>query len=202
MRLAEGTFTTFPAAMSSRLGLEANEQVVLLWICHYTNQNGHCWPSLRRLCQDTRLSLSTVRRAIAGLVERGALRVQHRVAENGCPTSNLYEVLVSDGTEVVSEGTDPSLQGEQLTKPKKELKDIPQLVSVGQVWTECTGGVLNLNRHGGELLKVINSHSIEAVCNALKSYCAKTQPKWRSIARFIENPCIEKTKEELDFERL
>lgn len=206
MKLEKGTFTTYPAALSLAKKLEANEQVVLLWICHYTNQDGRCWPSLRRLCQDTRLSLSTVRRAIAGLVERGVLVVTHRKGESGGHTSNLYEVVLC-GTEVVSDGHDPYVQGEQRTKStqltkSKELKDIPELQAVGEAWREITGGLLNLNRHGGDLLKIINAYGVDKVVNALKSYLGKTPTKYRSILRFIENPCIAIEKKELDFAKL
>ena len=204
MILAKGTFTTYPAELSRRLRLDPNEQVTLLWICHYTNQDGVCWPSLRALCSDTGMSLSTVRRAIGGLAERGVLRVTHRKDEQGGNSSNIYEVLVSSQDEQggVSQAKDPSVQADSGTKSKKELKDIPQLIALASVWTASTGGVVNLNRYGGELLKLINATSLDSVANALRSYCAKTQPKWRRMSAFIENPCIEAPRQELDFERL
>ena len=51
-----------------------------------------CWPGIKRIGADLKLSRSTVKRALKELEERGYLRRIRRKRENGGSTSNLYIV--------------------------------------------------------------------------------------------------------------
>ena len=51
-----------------------------------------CWPGIKRIAADLKLSRSTVKRALKELEERGYLRRIRRKRENGGNTSNLYIV--------------------------------------------------------------------------------------------------------------
>ena len=57
------------------------------------NNTGECFPSRKLLAMKSRLSVSTLDRAIAELVEHGAILVQPRKNIKGDWTSNLYTVL-------------------------------------------------------------------------------------------------------------
>ena len=51
-----------------------------------------CWPGIRRIAADLRLSRTTVKRALRELEQSGYLRRIQRIRENGGSTSNLYIV--------------------------------------------------------------------------------------------------------------
>lgn len=51
---------------------------------------GTCWPSIRTIARELKLSRSTVKRAINDLVESGHLKKEYRYRENGSKTSNLF----------------------------------------------------------------------------------------------------------------
>ena len=51
-----------------------------------------CWPGIRRIAADLRLSRTTVKRALRELEQSGYLRRKQRIRENGGSTSNLYIV--------------------------------------------------------------------------------------------------------------
>lgn len=63
----------------------------------YANANGSCWPNRRSLAERCRCSLDTVDRALAVLVEVGAVHVAHRVDDAGDLTSNLYTLHPAGG---------------------------------------------------------------------------------------------------------
>ncbi len=51
-----------------------------------------CWPSVRRIAEDLKLSRRTVQRALTDLEQHGFLERTHRRRPNGSLTSNLYRV--------------------------------------------------------------------------------------------------------------
>ena len=51
-----------------------------------------CWPGIRRIAADLRLSRTTVKRALRELEQSGYLRRIQRIRENGGSTSKLYIV--------------------------------------------------------------------------------------------------------------
>ena len=54
--------------------------------------DGTCWPSVRRIAEDLKLSRRTVQRALSDLEHHGFLERTHRRRPNGSLTSNLYRV--------------------------------------------------------------------------------------------------------------
>ena len=54
---------------------------------------GSCWPGVKTIGSDLRLSRSTVKRALKELERTGWIRRQPRYRENGSSTSNLYTLL-------------------------------------------------------------------------------------------------------------
>ena len=51
---------------------------------------GKCWPGVKRIAADLRLSRRTAQRALADLERAGYLRRDGRYRANGSRTSNLY----------------------------------------------------------------------------------------------------------------
>ena len=54
--------------------------------------DGTCWPSVRRIAEDLKLSRRTVQRALADLERHGLLERTHRRRPNGSLTSSLYRI--------------------------------------------------------------------------------------------------------------
>ena len=60
--------------------------------CDRSDAAGKCWPGIKTIVANLKLSRSTVKRAIADLERFGYLEKEHRHLENGSYTSNLYKV--------------------------------------------------------------------------------------------------------------
>lgn len=54
--------------------------------------DGTCWPSVRRIAEDLKLSRRTVQRALADLERHRLLERTHRRRPNGSLTSSLYRI--------------------------------------------------------------------------------------------------------------
>ena len=57
----------------------ANAKLVLIKLADNANDDGECWPSHRRVAEDTGLSRRTVIRYVKLLAEAGLIRLEHRV---------------------------------------------------------------------------------------------------------------------------
>ncbi|MBQ7794845.1 MAG: helix-turn-helix domain-containing protein [Clostridia bacterium] len=63
-------------------------------LCYLLMRAGNqdiCYPSLNTISKDIDISLSTVKRAIPELVDKGYLKKINRKRKNGSSTSNLYK---------------------------------------------------------------------------------------------------------------
>lgn len=58
----------------------------------HLKDHGTCWPSVRRIAEDLKLSRRTVQRALADLERHGFLERTHRRRPNGSLTSNFYRL--------------------------------------------------------------------------------------------------------------
>lgn len=73
-----------------------SRKAVLIALANATNHHtGLCCPSLKRLAVETDLSVSTVQRAIDGLISMGLIAKSERHRSNGSVTSNAYTFLTT-----------------------------------------------------------------------------------------------------------
>lgn len=72
--------------------LPSRARVVYMYLCDRADSEGKCWPGIKTIASDMRLSRSTVKRALADLERRGYLQRILRYRDNGSSTSNLYFV--------------------------------------------------------------------------------------------------------------
>lgn len=63
-----------------------------LYLVQRANPDGQCWPSERRIAMDLSLSKSTVKRAIADLVQNGYIQVEQRYRRSGAKSSLLFTI--------------------------------------------------------------------------------------------------------------
>jgi hypothetical protein len=94
-RYIKGTFTSVPNKHALR-GQPASVQAVYFWICDYANDNGICYPSLKRLQADTSQSRSTILRSIQALVNLKILKKKAQFTEAGDKDVNLYQIMIVD----------------------------------------------------------------------------------------------------------
>lgn len=80
----------FDSSYSDRLPSRA--VAVYLYLVQRANPDGQCWPSERRIALDLSLSRSTVKRAIADLVQSGYITVEQRYRRSGGKSSLLFTI--------------------------------------------------------------------------------------------------------------
>lgn len=60
-------------------------KTVYMYLKDRSNADGTCWPSVRRIAEDLKLSRRTVQRALSDLEHHGFLERTHRRRPNGQP---------------------------------------------------------------------------------------------------------------------
>lgn len=85
-------------AASYESDLKSRAVNVLSYLCDRANKELTCFPSLKTIARCLHISLSTVKRAILELVEKGFLKKDPRFTEkkNGAQTSNLYTLSIPE----------------------------------------------------------------------------------------------------------
>ena len=72
--------------------LSHRAKTVYMYLKDRSNADDTCWPSVRRIAADLKLSRRTVQRALADLERHGFLEHTHRRRPNGSLTSSLYRI--------------------------------------------------------------------------------------------------------------
>ena len=67
-------------------------KAVYMYLRDRADAEGKCWPGIKTIAADLKLSRSTVKRALSDLERSGYLIKTHRYRENGSYTSNLSTV--------------------------------------------------------------------------------------------------------------
>ena len=70
--------------------LPSRAVTVYMYLRSRADREGKCFPSVRTISRDTKLSMSTVRRALDDLVNTGYIQKQPRWRANGAKSSNIY----------------------------------------------------------------------------------------------------------------
>ena len=72
--------------------LSHRARAVYLYLHDRADAAGKCWPGVKRIADDLRLSRRTAQRALSDLESAGYIRRDERYRENGSRTSNLYSL--------------------------------------------------------------------------------------------------------------
>ncbi|MCA3274505.1 MAG: helix-turn-helix domain-containing protein, partial [Roseomonas sp.] len=70
-------------AVWERKDLDASERLVLLSLADHADEDGFCYPSVKRICERTSLAERTVQGTIKKLVGRGFVSVRYGQGRNG-----------------------------------------------------------------------------------------------------------------------
>jgi len=81
----------FKAIYQSDLSHRA--KTVYMYLKDHADSEGRCWPGIKTIAKELKLSRSTVKRALDDLCKAGLLSKEPRWRENGSLTSNLYHLL-------------------------------------------------------------------------------------------------------------
>jgi len=65
---------------------------VYMYLKNRANSKGTCWPAVRTIARDLRLSRATVQRALRDLEGAGWIVKEPRWRENGSSSSNMYRI--------------------------------------------------------------------------------------------------------------
>lgn len=72
--------------------LPSRARAVYMYLRDRSDAEGKCWPGIKTIASDMKLSRSTVKRALADLEQHGYLKKLPRYRANGSSTSNLYSI--------------------------------------------------------------------------------------------------------------
>ena len=72
--------------------LSHRARAVYMYLKDHADKEGKCWPGIRTISSDLRLSRSTVKRALDDLCEAKLISKEFRWRENGSLSSNLYRL--------------------------------------------------------------------------------------------------------------
>ena len=90
MKYEKGNFILVPNK-SELKKLDAQSQVLFMWLCSFSDEKGQCYPSVNRLAECCGLSRNTIIDRVKILIDRGFLTKSERFSENS-QQSNLYQI--------------------------------------------------------------------------------------------------------------
>ena len=73
--------------------LPSRAKAVYMYLRDRSDAEGKCWPGIKTIASDMKLSRSTVKRALDDLYGAGLLTREPRWRENGSLSSNLYRLV-------------------------------------------------------------------------------------------------------------
>lgn len=75
-----------------KMNLPHRAVAVYTYLHDRANKNGECWPSVKTIAGDIKLSPATVRRAISNLKKAGLIKTEQRYREKGGKSSLLFKI--------------------------------------------------------------------------------------------------------------
>lgn len=76
-----------------RSELPHRARVVYMYLKDHAGKDGTCWPGIKTIARELKLSRSTVKRALDDLCQAELIAKTPRRRENGSLSSNLYRLL-------------------------------------------------------------------------------------------------------------
>lgn|SRR3990167_3039894 len=107
MRIRKGDFTVIHTPTMGHLS--AIELGVYAWLCHYTNQEGSCYPSLNTLAINAKMTVRGIVGVLKRLEQKGAIKRFRRSGKKHGNTSTMYYLVLLPP--LVNVGNKPSKQG-------------------------------------------------------------------------------------------
>lgn len=152
MRYEKGTFVTLPNIHVLR-GLKTHVQTVYIWIAVHANENGMCFPSRKRLAEESGISLPTLDAAIQVLCTKGLLKKVRRVNPENPQhyMSNIYQMMIIQGEE-----DDGGSQGDLLGS-QGDLPGVAKEIGSELYPIRTKKGEIKISHHSEEIIEVQDS---------------------------------------------
>jgi len=96
MNYEPGSFFVVPNREQLR-SLSCYTQSVFINLCSRANNDGTCWPSIKKLAEDAGMSETKVKESLRELEKAGLIKTKQRQMENGGLSSNSYQLLICEG---------------------------------------------------------------------------------------------------------
>lgn len=74
--------------------LNMSERMLVIALCGYANNDGLCWPSHKELSRVSGGSVSTIKRLLKSLSEKGYISIEQRRDKAGDLTTCLYQINI------------------------------------------------------------------------------------------------------------
>ena len=119
--------------------LPSREKFILIMLANYADENGICWPSNGRLCDDTGMSKNTLLAGLRGLAELGIVEIIKR-SEDGYTLPNKYRLQIERGGSNFERGVVRHLNGGgSNSEPKPIIEPITKdsIVGFEKFWLAC-----------------------------------------------------------------
>lgn len=119
--------------------LPSREKFILIMLANYADENGICWPSNGRLCDDTGMSKNTLLAGLRGLAELGIVEIIKR-SEDGYTLPNKYRLQIERVGSNFERGVVRHLNGggsNSEPKPIKEPITKDSIVGFEKFWLAC-----------------------------------------------------------------
>ncbi|QIB69766.1 hypothetical protein Ami103574_10740 [Aminipila butyrica] len=110
--------------------LSLKAQSVFLYLADRSNKENICWPGLKRIAEDCRISVSTVQRAIKELLSIGLLMKKANFRANGSQTSNVYIVTDDAGEKEQVKVENKRIQEKMQARMKEQAKKMKLAAAV------------------------------------------------------------------------
>jgi hypothetical protein len=162
MKYKKGTFVVVPnLEVLSGKPLEA--QALFMWLCSYSNEDGVCFPSRKKLAQRCGFTVKTLDKYMKVLVSIGVVQKQIRKKEGTKEnTSNLYQILINEEGSPLPDGNidtceDPtgSPQNNPVTISNSNYTNLTQL-QPEVVQEVVAGNTLPLDRGKTPILRLLS----------------------------------------------
>ena len=163
------------------LDLKASDKLVLLALADHANDDGECYPSLRKIEAKTGLSKQGLINAIKRLMDLGLIQKEHRNRNDGGQTSNLYTLTLDGAVNTINSPSQHSVPplSMECTPPVNGVYPInhqdntptePSNKSSYNLYVEqCTEQIINrLNSKLGTRYKSNNKDTIRHIKARLK----------------------------------
>lgn len=92
MKYRQGSFITVPNK-DLLDGQPPYVQTLFMWLCHYANATGECFPSYATLCANTGVKITTLKKGMGILLKLGMIEKEAQYVENR-QTTNMYVINI------------------------------------------------------------------------------------------------------------
>lgn len=115
MKYRKGSFIVVPN-LSALHGQDPMVQCLFMWLCHFANQDGECYPSVETLVNCTGMSRGSVKNKMKVLIDLKIVRRKIRKKSSKNNQTNLYTILIRDRSrDALRRSRDDRQGGQEMT---------------------------------------------------------------------------------------